>query len=226
MSASPARAAPIRARRSPRHCVDGLVVPLNSDGGKNHRTFLVEVLRFSHIGRRPGVADVCLMGLGQHRELMPARVIQYRNQDREIGGMGTAEIGRIVQKGVARPKVGVQVRHAAGHDIGARHDVDGNGLGRRQELGISRQQAAGAIVAAADDARSRRTHQRMLHLARNGVEAPRQDRQQHRIHDFRPVLWPGGGSRVPPPAQAYAGANWRKRKISPFGAKAGWIALL
>jgi hypothetical protein len=60
------------------------------------------------------------MRLGDDGEPMRAGLINHGRQDRMIGGVRAAVIGRVVQEGVARTQIGMEPLHRSRHLVGAR----------------------------------------------------------------------------------------------------------
>ena len=165
--------------------VDVLEVPLHLDAGEDQRPFLIDVRRLRHVGGGQAVADVGLMGL--HRdgeEVLP--LVEHRHQDGVVGRVRVAEVGVVVQVGIALGIVGMQVLHRLGLDVGA-PDVDGEALGHGEHLVVRRDDRAGEVPRHADDGRARRQQHRVGHLAADRVHAVCHHRQQDRVDAVLPL---------------------------------------
>ena len=67
------------------------------------------------------------------------------DHDRVVGRVGVAEVGIVVEEGVALLEVGVQVGHRLAEEAGA-EDVDGDALGRGEELVVGVGDRAGEVA--------------------------------------------------------------------------------
>ena len=145
--------------------------------GKISAPSCIDVARRAHVGRRQRVAAIRLMGLGQHREAMGAAIVEDRHQDRVVGGVRVAVVGRIMQEGVARLDVGVELHHRPGHQVGAAQHVDRVAVGGGQQIAVGGHERAGEVARRVDHARARRAQQRVRHLAGHALEALLHDRE-------------------------------------------------
>ena len=101
--------------------------------GKHKRALVVDVAGEDEIARRDGVADVGHVALGNTREEMLA----FEEDGHHVGVVGrvrVAAIGVVVEIGVAAADVRVVIpAHVRRLDVTA-EDVDGQPLGRREQL--------------------------------------------------------------------------------------------
>ena len=150
------------------HVVHHPVVPLDADAGEDQRALLVHVLRGGVISGGYAVADVRLMPLCAGGEEVLA-VDEDRHQHRVVGGMGVAEVGVVVQEGVAFGEIVVQLGHRARLQVRA-EDVDRQSLRRRQQLVVAGADRAREVTRHGDHGRARGPEQRVRHLAHDAVE--------------------------------------------------------
>ena len=105
---------------------------------------------------------------------MFAACVQNGDEHAQFRGVSAAVIGGVVKERIAASQLGVKALHGLRHEIGAREDVNGYRLRRGEQFVPAAQDAAGAVVAARDDAGARRAHEGVLHGPGHGVEAPRE----------------------------------------------------
>ena len=166
--------------------VDVAVVPQDLHGRKDQRALLVGVAGGGMVGRGDGVADAGLVRLGQHGEAMHALVVDHRDQDRQVGGVGATVIRRIVEKRVAPAEIGVKRRHRAGHRIGPDHDVDRQAFADAQQARVAGQDTARRVAPVVDDARPRGPEQGVLHLGGDALDPLVEHRHALCVHGRTP----------------------------------------
>ena len=88
------------------------------------------------------IAAIRLMRLGHHGEAVAAIIVQHRHQDRMVGRMGTAVIGRIVQERIAALQDGVKLLHRCGHQIGPAQNVNRQAFGGGEQMVVGGDDAA------------------------------------------------------------------------------------
>ena len=64
---------------------DGFIIAFNLNAGKDQGAFFIDILCGAVVSRGYGVADVCLVGLGQHREVVASFIIDHRYEDGVLG---------------------------------------------------------------------------------------------------------------------------------------------
>ena len=148
-----------------------LVVALDLHRRKDQRALAIDVLGGAHIGRRQGVAAVGLVPLGEHREAVDAVVVDDRHEDRVVGRMGAAVIGRVVEIGVAALQHRMVVGHRPAHDLGAAEHVDRQAVGGGEQFVPGRQDDAGEVAGDGEDARPPGAVEGVGHLAGDAFEA-------------------------------------------------------
>ena len=103
------------------------VAALDLDAREDQRALLIHVARLGRVCRRDRIAAVGLVGLGEHREAVDPVVVDHRDEDRVVGGVRVAVVGRVVQERVAASELGVELLHRLRHQVGAAEDVDRHG---------------------------------------------------------------------------------------------------
>ena len=156
--------------------VDVLAVSLHLHAGEDQGALLVDVLRLGVVRRRDRVARIGLVRLADHRVAVRLRLVENRNEDDVIGGVGVAVVGGVVQERVARPQVGVHLDHRLAERVCAHH-VDGKALRVDEQVVGAGRDAAGEVARAVQDAGASGSKQRVAHLARDTFEARRKDGQ-------------------------------------------------
>ena len=111
------------------------------------------------------------MALGEHGEAVDAVIVDDRHQDRMIGRVRAAVVGRIVQEGIAALQLADGCRSSSGHDVRAAQDVDRQALGGGEQLVIGGQHDAGEVMRDGEDARAAGAEERVRHLPGDAVEA-------------------------------------------------------
>ena len=97
-----------------------------------------------------------------------------------VGGVGVAQVGVVVEEGVALLEVGVQVGHRFAEQAGA-VDVDGAAVGSGEELVLGGGEGAGE-VAGGELGGAAGADQGFGHLADDAVDAVGHDEQLDRVH--------------------------------------------
>ena len=158
--------------------VDG-AVPLHEHAGEDERPLLVHVAGEGVVGGGLAVADVGLVRLGAGGEHVAA-VDEHRHQDGVIGRVGVAEVGVVVEEGVALPQLRMKRAHGPRLQVAA-EDVHGQALCGGDQAVVMGEQRAGKILGRSDDAGARRAEQRVRHLAHDGFDPPRENGRGDRI---------------------------------------------
>ncbi len=155
------------------------VVTLHADGGEDDPPFLVDVAGEGHVGGWVGVAAVGLMRLGGGGEEVLA-IDEDGDQDDMICRVGVAEVGIVMEEGVALADIVMQIGDRLGQKLHA-DDVHRQPLGGSEEAVVAGDERAGEVARHVEHRRAPGAQQRVLHLAHDGVEAVGDDRQQNRI---------------------------------------------
>ena len=121
------------------------------------------------------------MRLGEDREAVHAVVVDHRHQDRVIGRMGAAVIGRIVQKGVAALERPDGTPSSTGHDVGPAQHMDRQAFGRGQQFVVRREHAAGKIARDSQNSRARAPYKRVQHRPHHSLKPAVDHRQLNRV---------------------------------------------
>ena len=95
-------------------------------------------------------------------------------------GMGVAEVGVVVQEGVALRQIVVQVGHRLGEELHPDH-VHRQPLGGGEQPVVGGDQRAREVARHVEHGRAAAAQQRVLHLAHDRVEPVRDDREQHGV---------------------------------------------
>ncbi len=172
--------------------VDVLEVALHAHAGERQRTLVIDVFRARHVRRRQPVATVGLVGLRDRGEEVLA-ADDDGDEDRVVGRVRVAEVGVVVEEGIAAREVVVQLRHRLGEVLRA-HDVHRQALGGSEQFVVGRHQRAGEVARLVDDRRARGAQERVGHLTADAVEAVGHDGQQDRVER---LLRPGAHAASP-----------------------------
>ena len=97
-----------------------------------------------------------------------------------VGGMGVAEVGVVVEEGVALLQIVVQVGHRLGEELHPDH-VHGQALGGGKQPAVGGDQRAREVARHVEHGGAAAAQERVLHLAHDRVEAVRDDREQHGV---------------------------------------------
>ena len=162
------------------HVVAVPIVLLHLDAGEDESALVVDVGCVGDVRRRDRVAAVGQMRLREHGVAVDAVVVDDGDDDAPVGGVGVAVVGRVVEKGVARPEGRVGLFHVPGNQVGAAHDVDGQAFGHRQHLVVGGEDAAGEVACGVEDRGSRGAKQRVHHRAGDPLEAVAEQRESQR----------------------------------------------
>ena len=185
---------------------DVCVVLLNAHAREDQRPLGVHIDGLGRVGRADGVAGVGLVRLHTGREDVLAG-IEDRYQDRPVGRVGVAEVGIIVQKGVALFEVGVHLLHGLAEEAGT-VDVHRAALGRREELMPGGGEGAGEITRG-ERPRPGGADQGVGHLTGDAVDTVRHDKKLHRVEG-------GGGHQRAPFSRRAAVAAASMLRVSTF----------
>ena len=126
----------------PQKIIDLLVIALNTYRWKQKGPFFIDVTRRGIIGRRHRTSNIRLMSLGEHREAVPAALIDDRDEERMVRWMAAPMVGRIVQKGVATLERWREFNHHLRHQIRSTEHMDGKTFGGGDKLTFRRHDTA------------------------------------------------------------------------------------
>ena len=158
---------------------DILIVLLDLDAGEDEGAFRVDVDGVGHVGGGEGVPDIGLVRFDAGREDVLA-FVEDGDDDGVVGGMGVAEVGVVVEEGVALLEVGVEVGHGLAEEAGA-VDVDGSPLRSGEELVLCGGDGGGEVTG--DEGRGAgRADEGIGHLAGDAVDAVGHDEQLDGVH--------------------------------------------
>ena len=160
-----------------------LVVALHLDAGEVERALHVDVLRGGVIGRRNRVAAIGLVRLHRRGEQVLA-IDEHRHERRVIRRVRVAEIGIVVEEGIALLQVRMQLQHRLALKVDA-EDVHRQALGRIEQIAVAGQDRARKIARHADDGGARGQDHGVGHLARDRLHAVRHDGELHGIEPAR-----------------------------------------
>ena len=193
--ASPMRAAPTWARKSPplighpdappahpEHVADLSVAAVNPHGREDQPTLLVDVPGVGHVGRRLSIAAVRLVRLGSDRVDVGA-LVEHRHEHRVVGGVRVPQVRVVVQEGVALLDVVVQVVIAW-----ARNSIPITWTGRPSAEASSRLSAVmigRRSLAPCSGLPSDRWQERVLHLTDDRFEPVRDHREKTGSKELR-----------------------------------------
>jgi hypothetical protein len=140
------------------------VIFLHLHRREDQRAFFVNVARGAVIGGRNRIADIRLMRLGSDRIAVHTVIVDDRDQDRVIGRMRAAVIGRIVKKSVTTFEVGMKLFHRLAHHVRARQHMDRQAFRHRGQLVIRGQDAAREVPRNIEHTRASGAHKRVAHF--------------------------------------------------------------
>ena len=113
-------------------------------------------------------------------------VDEHRHQDRDVGGVGVAEVGVVVDERVALGQVvAVKLAHRRGLQPGA-EDVHLKALGGGEQLIVGGDDRAREVAGHVEDGRAPGAKQRVGHLADDRLEPVGEHREQHRVDAAHP----------------------------------------
>ena len=156
------------------------VVLLDEDAGEDEGAFGVDVEGFGGVGGGDGVAAVGLVGF----DAGGVDVLAFDedgDEDGVVGGVGVAEVGVVVEEGVAFFEVGVEVGHGFAEEAGA-VDVAGDAFGGGEELVLGVGDGGGE-VAGDEGGGAGGADEGVGHLTGDAVDAVGHDQQLHGV-DF------------------------------------------
>nr|AIE91400.1 hypothetical protein [uncultured marine group II/III euryarchaeote AD1000_118_H06] len=99
---------------------------------KDQRAFLIDVLSSGEIGCWLAVATIGLMCLNRRGKEMFA-LKKYRDEESVIGGVAIADIGIIIEKGIALAEIRMILCHGSGLQMHAKY-MNRHRLSHRQNL--------------------------------------------------------------------------------------------
>ena len=96
---------------------------------ENQRAFLIDVGHVSKVGRRTGIAAICLMRLGEREEAQLTVLIDDWRDETMVRCVRIALVGAIVEIAVTSPEIRMVALHRLTHQVRADQGMDRQAFG-------------------------------------------------------------------------------------------------